>query len=63
MEVLKEGDLLTIHEVAELLRCSYRYAYKLVAETGEIKSVMVGKRQRVHRDALNEYLFGSGDSE
>jgi len=47
-------DLMTITEVANYLRCSYKTAYKLV-KSGKIKSKKIGQQYRIHKDVLIAY--------
>lgn len=47
--------LLTIREVADILRIHYRTAYRLVKDGG-IGAIRVGTQWRVTEDALHEYV-------
>ena len=50
-------EVLTINEVAELLRIHPRTAYRLVNE-GAIPSVRVGRQFRISAKALEAYIEG-----
>lgn len=53
--------LLTIEEVAEVLRVSKRSAYRLVTETGgpeKMRAIRIGRLLRVERTELERYLSG-----
>lgn len=48
-------DVLTVKELAKLLRVGINNAYRLVRE-GTIKSVRVGRQYRIPRSAVQQYL-------
>lgn len=48
-------ELLTVAEVAELLRVSTMTVYRLI-RSGELPAVRVGRNYRVRRGALDTYL-------
>ena len=54
-----EEKVLTLQEVAELLRISRKTAEKLV-HTGQIRAVKVGRVWRVPKEALEAFLAGKG---
>jgi len=47
--------LLTIREVADILRIHARTAYRLVQD-GDLQAIRVGTQWRVTEDALHEYV-------
>lgn len=49
------NDLLTVAEVADMLRVSTMTVYRLI-RTGELPAVRVGRSYRVKRADLDEYL-------
>ncbi len=49
------NELLTVAEVAELLRVSTMTVYRLI-RTGELPAVRVGRNYRVRRADLDMYL-------
>jgi len=51
-----ELTLYSIPEVAEILKCSPSYAYRLIQQ-GEIPAVRIGRMRRVRRASLLEYLM------
>ena len=51
--------LLTIPDVARILRCSERTVRRRI-ESGELRAVKVGRQYRVRRENLLEFLGGSG---
>lgn len=57
------SDVLTVPEVAERLRVGRAAAYRLV-ESGELRSIRVGRTIRIPQQALDEFLEGDpGDAE
>lgn len=48
-------ELLTVAEVAEMLRVSTMTVYRLI-RTGELPAVRVGRNYRVRRAELDSYL-------
>ncbi|MBW3576840.1 MAG: helix-turn-helix domain-containing protein [Actinobacteria bacterium] len=50
-------ELLTVAEVADLLRVSTMTVYRLI-RSGELPAVRVGRNYRVRRDELETYLAG-----
>lgn len=50
-----ERKLLTINETAELLSMGRSLVYTLV-NTGEIKSIKIGRSRRIPVDALDEFV-------
>jgi len=48
-------DLLTVKEVAALLRVGLTTAYALL-KAGEIPSVKIGRQYRVRSDAVQKYI-------
>ncbi|WP_419786196.1 helix-turn-helix domain-containing protein [Pseudodesulfovibrio sp.] len=55
MESTKPPTLLTVKEVAELLRVHQRTAYRLITG-GEIRAIKIGSQWRVPEKDLMEYL-------
>lgn len=53
--------LLTVDEVAERLRISRDYAYRLVAK-GEFRLTRVGRRRLVSESALQEFIDSKTDA-
>jgi excisionase family DNA binding protein len=51
--------LYTVKEVQEILKVGRSFAYKLV-QTGEVKSVRVGRCVRVRGSDLQAYIEGLG---
>jgi excisionase family DNA binding protein len=49
--------VLKVQEVAAVLRCGINQAYDLV-QSGEIRSVRIGRSVRVPRSALEDFLAG-----
>jgi len=52
-------EMLTVRELAAILRCGKNQAYELV-RTRVIRSVRIGTAIRVPREALQEYKAGDG---
>lgn len=52
---MEESTVLTVRELAALLRIGINNAYQLVRE-GTIRSVRVGRQYRIPRRAVDEYL-------
>jgi excisionase family DNA binding protein len=52
-----EARLLTVNEVADLLRVSRMTVYRLIKE-GEIAALRVGRSYRLREDDVDEYLSG-----
>ncbi|MDP9021254.1 MAG: helix-turn-helix domain-containing protein [Actinomycetota bacterium] len=50
-------ELLTVSEVADLLRVSTMTVYRLI-RSGELPAVRVGRNYRVRRGELESYLAG-----
>ncbi len=55
METTKTPNLLTVREVAELLRVHQRTAYRLITG-GSIKAIKIGSQWRVPESALIDFL-------
>ncbi|MGL1863488.1 MAG: helix-turn-helix domain-containing protein [Pseudodesulfovibrio sp.] len=55
METTKTPNLLTVREVAELLRVHQRTAYRLITG-GSIKAIKIGSQWRVPESALIEFI-------
>ena len=53
-------DLLTIKEVAKLLRLSPQTLYKML-EHGEIPAMRIGKQWRFERDSVRDWLQTRGE--
>ena len=51
------GPLLTVAEVAELLRVSNMTVYRLI-KAGQIGAIRVGKNYRIPQADLDDYLEG-----
>lgn len=51
-------ELLTVNEIAGLLRLSKMTIYRLI-ESGELSALRIGRSYRVHRDALTEFMAKS----
>lgn len=54
-EVTGGGPLLTVAEVADLLRVSNMTVYRLI-KAGELAAIRVGKNYRIRRNDLDAYL-------
>lgn len=54
----KQGQFLTVAEVAALMRVSKMTVYRLV-HAGELPAVRVGKSFRVSEKAVHDYLEGA----
>jgi len=50
------GDILTIDELMECLQIGRNTAYRLI-NSGEIKSVRVGRKHRIPREQITEYII------
>jgi excisionase family DNA binding protein len=50
-----EHELLTVNEVADLLRVSNMTVYRLI-KSNELGSVRVGKSYRIRRDDIDRFL-------
>ena len=50
-----EHELLTVNEVADLLRVSNMTVYRLI-KSNELASVRVGKSYRIRRDDIDRFL-------
>ena len=58
MSSLSEVRILTVAEVAAIMRVSKMTVYRLV-HSGELTSVRVGRSFRVPEQAVHEYLRGA----
>lgn len=54
-------EILTVQEMAELLKIGMNTAYKLV-NTGELDSFKVGNSHRIQRSAVTEYIIRKSTS-
>lgn len=54
-DTLKPPNLLTVQEVADLLRVHQRTAYRLITK-GDIKAIKIGSQWRVPEAALMEFI-------
>ena len=54
-DTLKPPTLLTVQEVADLLRVHQRTAYRLITR-GDIKAIKIGSQWRVSEAALLEFI-------
>jgi excisionase family DNA binding protein len=52
-----EVKVLTVRELAEMLRIGRRQAYELLRD-GKVKGVRIGRTWRVSREAVEEFLNG-----
>ena len=52
---LTQARLLTVNEVADLLRVSRMTVYRLIKE-GQLKALRVGRSYRLREDDVDEYL-------
>ena len=50
-----EARLLTVNEVADLLRVSRMTVYRLIKE-GQLAAIRVGRNYRLREDDVDEYL-------
>ena len=50
--------LLTVQEVAMILRVSDMTVYRII-KAGKLSAVRVGKHYRIHRSDLQQYLAGA----
>jgi excisionase family DNA binding protein len=50
-----QARLLTVNEVADLLRVSRMTVYRLIKE-GQLKALRVGRSYRLREDDVDEYL-------
>lgn len=57
----EEHRVLTVSEVAEILRVGRNLVYRMV-ERGEIPAIRVGRKIRVPKTALDRYLDGVDES-
>ncbi|MEK4713567.1 helix-turn-helix domain-containing protein [Sporosarcina sp. FSL K6-5500] len=49
-------DILTIDELAELLKIGKNTAYRLI-NTGQIKSIRIGRTHRIPKKSVIEYII------
>ena len=49
-------DILTIEELSELLKIGKNTAYRLI-NTGQIKSVRIGRTHRIPKESVVEYII------
>ena len=54
-------ELLTVKEVAQILRISRQAVHKKIKK-GQLKTIRVGERYRIDKEWLEEYLKRGGDS-
>lgn len=54
-------EILTVQEMAELLKIGMNTAYKLV-NSGEIESFRVGNSHRIQRSAVTDYIISKRTS-
>ncbi|MEJ9222242.1 helix-turn-helix domain-containing protein [Paenibacillus glucanolyticus] len=54
-------EILTVQEMAELLKIGMNTAYKLV-NSGEIDSFRVGNSHRIQRSAVTDYIINKRTS-
>ena len=54
-------ELMTVKEVSKVLKVSRQAVCKAISE-GRIKALKVGKRYRISKDWLEEYLKNGGDN-
>ena len=57
-----EERLLTVAEVADVLRVSTMTVYRLI-QRGELAALRVGRSYRIRAGALDEYLSGGGSAD
>jgi excisionase family DNA binding protein len=55
-------ELLTVNEIAGLLRLSKMTIYRLI-EGGELPALRIGRSYRVHRDALTAFMAKASEGE
>lgn len=53
------GAILTVPELAALLRISRNSTYQLI-RCGKIRSLKIGRQLRIPRQAILDYLAGTG---
>lgn len=53
-------ELLTVKEVADILKISRQAVHKKIKK-GELKTILVGKRYRISKDWFEDYLRNGGD--
>ncbi|MCI1590256.1 helix-turn-helix domain-containing protein [Heyndrickxia oleronia] len=51
-----ENDILDVEEVMEILYIGRNYAYKLL-NSGELKAFRVGRKWRIPKKCLEEYII------
>lgn len=51
------GDILTVDDLMEMLQIGRNSAYHLL-NTGQIKSVRIGRIHRIPRENVIEYIYG-----
>ncbi|NTZ20970.1 DNA-binding protein [Paenibacillus sp. JMULE4] len=49
-------DIITVEELLEMLQIGRNTAYRLLG-TGQIKSVRIGRKYRIPRESVIEYIF------
>lgn len=49
-------DILTIDELAELLKIGKNTTYRLI-NSGQIKSIRIGKTHRIPKESVNQYIL------
>jgi excisionase family DNA binding protein len=54
-------SLLTVAEVASVLRCSKMTVYRLCSESNELGAVKIGRSYRIPELRLREYIQASAD--
>ena len=52
---MEQIELMTVEQFCQILQIGKNTAYKLL-QTGEIKGFRVGRRWKIPRDSVNEYL-------
>jgi len=57
-----EERLLTVAEVADVLRVSTMTVYRLI-QRGELDALRVGRSYRIRSGALDHYLSGGGSAD
>lgn len=53
-------ELLTVKEVAQILRISRQAVHKKIKK-GQLKTIKIGERYRIDKEWLEEYLKNGGD--